>query len=166
MFPDFTTNTRMSPYTVFYLNIGLIVVVLGAILLIQPKLDKDAGWTGLRVRPAYAGGTPVVEEVVPGSPAWNVGIVPGDTVVSFNDVTVRDVKTLQRLVKDSYVNQLVRIVVERNGKQLVADTRIAERPQNIESLVSPPISIVAGTAPPHADRGLCINCHNIMPPAR
>ncbi len=53
------------------------------------------------------------------------------------------VNALKQLTNDSYVNELVRIFVERQGRVVVADTRIAEKPANV-SVLPPVTSIMQG----------------------
>lgn len=145
-----------------YLALALTALILVVVLLVQPKLRKGDGWLGITVQWDSAAGKLVIGEVIAGSPAYDVGMLSGDAILSYGDVGVSDINTLKQLIHDSYVNELVRIIIERNGRRLVAGTRIAERPK--EARISPPIfSIAQGASPPHADRGLCVRCHTIIP---
>ena len=153
---------RLSKHFVLYIALGLIVLVLLSIMLVKPRLEKHTGWVGMKVKQELSTGTLVVCEVLPGSPAEQIGVKVGDHVLSCHGIAVSDVGTLRNLLDDSYINQLVRLILDRNGKRLVADIRVAKRPKGIV-LPNLPITIPQGSKAPHADRGLCVNCHNIRP---
>ena len=154
---------EISRYGVLYLTLVFIALVLATILLVKPRLEKHKGWVGIRVHREPASGTLVIDEVIQPSPAYRVGMQVGDRVLSYNGIAVSDVNTLKQLIDDSYINQLVRIILERSGQRLVADTRIGERPGHLTFLPLT-ITIVQGAAAPHGDRGPCLKCHNIQPP--
>ena len=124
----FVRKLELRRYGVLYLTPILIALVLALILIVAPKLKKHTGWIGVAVRQDATAGTLVIDDVVPNSPAHDVGMLPGDKILSYNGVAVSDVDTLRLLIHDCYINQLARIIIERNGRRLVADTRIAERP--------------------------------------
>ena len=124
----FVRKLELRRYGVLYLTPILIALVLTLILIVAPKLKKHTGWVGVQVRQDTQAGALVIDDVVPNSPAYDVGMLPGDKILSYNGVAVSDVDTLKRLIGDSYIRQSVRIVLDRNGRRLVADTRIAERP--------------------------------------
>jgi len=147
-------------YGMLYLILVLIVVVLATVLIVKPRLQKHEGWVGIKVHQDPANGTLVIDEVIRRSPAYQVGMHPGDRVLSYAGIAVSDLNTLKQLIGDSYVNQLVRIIIERNGRLLVADTRISKRP-DLPSFS--PATITQGSVAPHEDRGPCLNCHNIRP---
>ena len=50
----------------------------------------------------------VVKEVMPGSIAQEMGIEPGDVLLSVNDNEIEDVFDYRYLMKDEYVEVLVR----------------------------------------------------------
>jgi membrane-associated protease RseP (regulator of RpoE activity) len=161
--PKLLRRMRTRRYGVLYVTMTLLLLIIIMFLATRPRLQRRHGWIGIRVQP-HARGALVISEVVPGSPAYDVGILPGDAILSYHGVAVPDVNTLKLLIVDTYVNQEVRIIVERNGKRLVADTRIAHRPTDVAILpVGIPIS--QGSVARHEDRGLCINCHSLYPPA-
>ena len=120
-----------------YTTLLLIVVMLGIVLIVKPQLDKGSGWLGVTVHQDPFRGMLIANDVVPSSPAHDVGILPGDIILSYKGQAVCDINTLKILIRDSYINELVRIIIERNGKRLIADTRIAKKPDNVSIL--PPI---------------------------
>ena len=156
-------NTRIAAHVMLYATFALIAVVVAAILIVKPRLDRGDNWVGVRVQPDPASGMLVIEEVIPGSPADNVGMLPGDRILCYCGYPVSDANTLKQLIADSYVGQEARFVLDRNGQRLVADTRIAARPADV-TIPPPVISIIQGATPPHKPRGACLNCHNIVPP--
>ncbi|HIJ66035.1 MAG TPA: PDZ domain-containing protein [Candidatus Hydrogenedentes bacterium] len=158
-------KVELNRYGLLYLTLILTAVLVTVILVVKPRLEKANGWVGVVVRGHPASGTLVVEQVAPNSPAYDVGILAGDRILSYEGIAVSDINTFKMLVRDSYINELVRLIVERHGVRLVADTRIAEKPKRM-TILPPIIPIAQGASPPHNDRGLCINCHTLVPPAR
>ncbi|HUT25975.1 MAG TPA: PDZ domain-containing protein [Sumerlaeia bacterium] len=157
-----TLRDNLRRYAVLYSASALVLVVLAAILVVAPKLRRGDGWIGINARQDPARGAVVVTGVVTGSPAYDVGMLAGDRILSYDGFAIAGINALKRLIEDSYINQLVRIIIERQGVWLVADTRIAERPDDA-SIVPPVIPIAQGATPPHENRGLCIECHTIIP---
>jgi membrane-associated protease RseP (regulator of RpoE activity) len=150
-------------FAVLYITLVLIVIVLGVILFVTPTLQKHKGWIGIQVRQDTTSATLIVDKVLPGSPAEQVGILVGDRILSYDGIPVSDIDTFKELIRGSYIRQLVRIIIERNGARLVADTRIAHSPKN-GAVLPPIIPIVQGVPRPHPDRGVCTNCHTLVPP--
>jgi len=153
---------QIGNYGLLYLTLVLLAVILVVILVVKPRLEKHTGWIGIEVKPDPLTGALVIERVVPGSPAEAVGMLAGDKVLSYDGFAVSDIATLKELIDDSYINQLVRIYIERNGRRLVADTRVAKRPHDLR-ILPPTIMIPQGAIPPHKNRGLCVSCHTIRP---
>ncbi len=150
---------------VLYLAIAVCIVVVAAVLFVRPALRKGDGWIGVKAHWNAASGTVVVGEVIPNSPAYDVGALPGDGILSYDGTAVSDINTLKHLIRNSYIRQVVRIVLDRNGVKLVADTRIAQRPDDV-TILPPIIPIRQGSTPPHKNQGLCIDCHTVVPPNR
>lgn len=148
--------------SIYLVMIGLLTVLV-LVAAVEPKLRKNEGWLGITVSPNQTG-LLCVTGVAVGSPAENVGIKPGDSILSYNGVEVHEIGALKQMIRESYLNQLSRVVIVRNGRRLVADTRIARKPDGVR--IPPPVlSIPQGAQPIHKDRGLCVKCHNILPPA-
>jgi membrane-associated protease RseP (regulator of RpoE activity) len=152
----------IGKYASIYLVLAGLVAVLVLIAAVEPKLRKHEGWLGIAVQRDAAGALRVTGVAV-GSPAEDVGIKPGDAILSYNGVDVYEVNALKNMIEESYLNQLSRLMIERKGRKLVADTRVCPRPAGVK--IPPPVlSIPQGARPPHEDRGLCVQCHNIIPP--
>ena len=156
---------RMKRHAVVSLALAVIALILVTVIFIKPRIEKGIGWLGVKVRQDAARGALVVSDVVAGSPADDVGMLRGDAILSYEGIAVADINTLKLLIRDSYINEVVRIILERNGVRLVANTRIAKRPGHA-NVLPPILSIAQGTPPPHEDRGLCVDCHTIVPPKK
>ena len=153
---------EMNRYIIVVLTLVAVVLIMVAVTFVRPRLEKGTGWLGVTVRQDPTRGVLIIKEVIAGSPAHDVGILKGDVILSYKSIAVSDTNTLKLLVRDSYVNEVVRIILERKSMRLVANTRIAKRPKHAP--ISPPaLSIVQGTSPRHEDRGLCTRCHTIIP---
>ncbi len=162
-FDDLRALVSLGRFAVLYVTILLVVVVLGVILFVQPTLLRHKGWVGIQVRHDINSSTLVIEQVLPDSPAELVGLQPGDKVLAYNGTPVTDISILKELIRGSYIRQLVRIAIERNGKAMYADVRIVHIPENV-TVLPPIVPIYQGTPRPHPDRGTCTDCHTLLPP--
>jgi len=160
-------NQKCAPgrFAVAYITLTAIAIVIMMILFVAPTLQKRDGWIGVEVRQDATSATLVANKVLPGSPAEAVGIAAGDKLLSYNGKPISDINTLKQLIRNSYIRQSVRIILDRNGTRLVADTRIAKKPTDV-TVLPPVIPIMAGTPCPHVNRGLCINCHTLVPASK
>lgn len=153
---------KNNRYIIVILTLVAIFLIVVAVIFIRPSLEKGSGWLGVTVWQDPTRGALVVKDIVAGSPAYNVGMLKGDAILSYKGIAVTDANTLKLLIRDSYVNEVVRIILDRNRVRLVTNTRIAKRPDDVR--ISPPIiAIVQGTPSPHGDRGPCTRCHTIIP---
>lgn len=71
----------------------------------------------------------IIEYVVPGSPADEAGIQPGDVITSFNNRQVSDGFDLRNRVAETNVGEPVRIGFFRNGKAMETTARLAPLPE-------------------------------------
>jgi predicted metalloprotease with PDZ domain len=156
---------KIRRYAIVSLALVVTALILITVIFIRPSIEKGAGWLGVKARQDPARGALVISDVVAGSPAYDVGMLKGDAILSYEGIAVADINTLKLLIRDSYINEVVRIILERNGVRLVANTRIAKRPGHA-NVLPPILSIAQGTPPPHEDRGLCVDCHTIVPPKK
>ncbi len=66
----------------------------------------------------------IVGDVVPGSPASNGGLLPGDRIVSVNGEEVNSFESLKFKVMLSNAGEVLELVVERDGRLLEPNLRI------------------------------------------
>jgi serine protease Do len=72
-----------------------------------------------------------VKDVVAGSPADIVGIVPSDVIVSYNNKHIKDLSQLLYMIRNSSVGSSVDILVLRNEKHIKFKPTIKELPNGI-----------------------------------
>jgi len=98
---------------------------LAALLL--GVLVSSQGWLGIALDPKEP--HPTVIEVIPGSPAEQAGLRPGDSIVS---VGGRPTLTLDQLISaigDLSAGDRVTIVVSRGRKRIDLSAKLGVRPQ-------------------------------------
>src|SRR5216110_711148 len=79
-----------------------------------------------------------VADVMPGSPAEQAGLQPGDVIRKFDGREVKNFPGLRTLVAQTQLNKQVELEIVRNGKPLKVTTQIKEQPIDYESArVSP-----------------------------
>jgi serine protease Do len=80
----------------------------------------------------------VVEEVMPGSPAAQAQLQPGDVIRKFNGHDVNNIVSLRNMVGQAELDKNVELGIVRDGKPLKVTTQIKEQPQDYQtSNVSP-----------------------------
>ena len=80
----------------------------------------------------------VVDQVMPGSPAAQAKLQPGDVVRKFNGRDVQNITALRKMVGQTELDKNVELEVLRDGKPLKVTTQIKEQPQDYQtSTVSP-----------------------------
>jgi serine protease Do len=111
-------------------------------LLKQGRIIR--GYLGIQMRALQPGedGTETegvtVAEVVPGSPAGQAGVQPGDVIRKFDGRDVKNFSALRTLVAQTQLNKQVELEIVRNGKPLKVTTQIKEQPIDYQSArVSP-----------------------------
>jgi serine protease Do len=75
----------------------------------------------------------VVDQVMPGSPAAQAQLQPGDVVRKFNGRDVQNITTLRKMVGQSELDKNVELEVLRDGKPLNVTTQIKEQPQDYQT---------------------------------
>jgi serine protease Do len=111
-------------------------------LLKQGRIIR--GYLGIQTRAlqpddtsAETDGVPVAG-VMPGSPAAQAGVQPGDLIRKFDGRDVKNFGALRTLVAQTQLNKQVELEIVRNGQPLKVTTQIKEQPINYESArVSP-----------------------------
>jgi serine protease Do len=79
-----------------------------------------------------------VAEVMPGSPAAQAGVQPGDIIRKFDGHDVNNFTALRSLVAQTQLNKQVELEIVRNGKPVKVTTQIKEQPIDFQSAgVSP-----------------------------
>src|SRR5580704_14491902 len=111
-------------------------------LLKQGRIIR--GYLGIQMRALQPGedGTETegvtVAEVVPGSPAAQAGVQPGDVIRKFDGRDVNNFNALRSLVAQTQLNKQVELEIVRNGKPVKVTTQIKEQPIDYQSArVSP-----------------------------
>jgi serine protease Do len=80
----------------------------------------------------------VVEQVMPGSPAAQAQLQPGDIIRKFNGRDVTNMVALKNMVGQTELDKNVELEITRNGKPLKVTTQIKEQPIDYQtSGVSP-----------------------------
>src|SRR5262249_23083312 len=80
----------------------------------------------------------VVEDVMPGSPAAQAQLQPGDIIRKFNGHDVNNIVALRNIVGQAELDKNVELGIVRDGKPLNVTTQIKEMPQDYQaSSVSP-----------------------------
>jgi S1-C subfamily serine protease len=110
-------------------------------VLEQLKSGKDVerGYLGVHIMPLKpelaralkadaAPGTPVVAEVMPGTPADKAGIEPYDIITQIGGRKVKSTADLMRAVLEVPVGQKVKAEVLRGGKPMTFDVPVTKRP--------------------------------------
>jgi serine protease Do len=75
----------------------------------------------------------VVDQVVPGSPAAQAQLQPGDVIRKFNGHDVKTIGTLRSIVAQTELNKNVDLEIVRDGKPLKVTTQIKEQPQDYQT---------------------------------
>src|SRR5881392_863402 len=75
----------------------------------------------------------IVEEVMPGSPAAQAQLQPGDVIRKFNGREVKNISALRNMVAQTELNKNVELEIARAGKPLKVTTQIKEQPVDYQS---------------------------------
>jgi serine protease Do len=111
-------------------------------LLKQGRIIR--GYLGIQMRALQPGedGTETegvtVAEVVPGSPAAQAGVQPGDVIRKFDGRDVNNFNALRSLVAQTQLNKQVELEIVRNGKPVKVTTQIKEQPIDFQSAGASP----------------------------
>src|SRR5437588_4658424 len=79
-----------------------------------------------------------VAEVMPGSPAAQAGVQPGDVIRKFDGREVKNFTALRTFVAQTPLNKQVELDIVRAGKQVKMTTQIKEQPIDYQTSVVPP----------------------------
>jgi len=75
----------------------------------------------------------IVEEVMPGSPAAQARLQPGDVIRKFNGRDVKNIYALRSVLAQAELNKNVELEIVRAGKPLKVTTQIKEQPVDYET---------------------------------
>ena len=75
----------------------------------------------------------IVSEVFPGAPADLAGIKPKDIILSVNGKAIDSAKQLTGMIAATRVGDTIQIKINRNGKPLMIDVKLAKIPAKISS---------------------------------
>jgi serine protease Do len=101
-------------------------------LLKQGRIIR--GYLGIQMRTLPGGQTDqdsdgiVVEDVIPGSPAGEAQIQPGDIIRKFDGREVKSFPALRSMVSQVELNKKVQLEIVRAGKPMTVSTEIKEQP--------------------------------------
>jgi serine protease Do len=79
-----------------------------------------------------------IDQVIPGSPAAQAQLQPGDVIRKFNGHDVENMVTLRNMVGQTELNKNVELELVRDGRPLKVTTQIKEEPQDLQSSSSSP----------------------------
>ena len=106
-------------------------------LLKQGRIIR--GYLGIQTRPLQPDESSsdtdgvTVADVMPGSPAAQAGVQPGDVIQKFDGRDVKNFSALRTFVAQTPLNKEVDLEVLRNGKPLKVKTQIKEQPIDYQS---------------------------------
>ncbi len=80
----------------------------------------------------------VVNAVLPGSPAAEANLKPGDIIQKFDGHDVKSFPELRTLVAQAELNRKIELQIVRNGKTMKVDTQIKEQPVDFRAAVRSP----------------------------
>jgi len=90
----------------------------------------------------------IISSVLPGAPAADAGIVPGDVVLSYDNKNFSDIRALGRMIATSQIGTPVSITVWRDGKEQKLTATIEKWPDEMPAKDSakaeaPPARVVS-----------------------
>jgi serine protease Do len=106
-------------------------------LLKQGRIIR--GYLGIQTRALQSDDTSsdtdgvTVAEVMPGSPAAQAGVQPGDVIRKFDGRDVKNFTALRMFVAQTQLNKQVELEIMRNGNPLKVTTQIKEQPIDYQS---------------------------------
>ncbi len=95
---------------------------------------KAKGWVGVELN-RQQDGTLIITRVVPDSPAAAAGLKKSDRIVALNGVpyATQDTAALERAYKTMVPAKTITYTVDRQGRQLDLDIRLAHLPERIRA---------------------------------
>jgi serine protease Do len=127
---------------------------------IQSVNDEIADTLGLKGKARGA----LVAAVQDGAPAKTAGILPGDIVLNFDGHDVADMHHLPRIVAETPIDKVVKVVVWRARKAVTLNVKIGELKENVTVAAAPKESPAAPAPPGTKILGLTVA--NLTPELR
>ena len=92
------------------------------------------GWVGIELDHQEDGAL-LIERVVPGSPAQDAGLRPGDRITALNDVSYlsADRRSLKEAYKAMVAGSTITYTIERAGEELRVDVLLAHLPDALKA---------------------------------
>ena len=114
-------------------NVGVgFAVPSNTVRSVVADLEDDGrvrrAYVGVSTGPAQQGTGALVREVVPGGPAADGGLRPGDVIVKIADTAIAGPDDVSEAVLASKPGETVRVEIRRGGDERVLDVRLADRP--------------------------------------
>lgn len=107
-------------------------IPINAVKAALPQLKNsghvERGYIGIAIQPRPGDGAPMIAQVTPGEPAARAGLRPRDIVKSIDGRAISTPDELVSAVTALPVGKTVRTEIERAGKTIEAELRIAPRP--------------------------------------
>jgi len=122
-------TTVISPVPRLDVTILLVSQMLNsANKIIKAGGDIQTGWLGVYPAPQAESGTGItIAEVTKDSPASKAGLLPGDTMVKWNGVEIRDRLKFMQVVQNTPIGSKAIIELRREGKPVTAAAVIEGR---------------------------------------
>jgi serine protease Do len=122
-------STVLSPVPRLDVTILLVSQMLNsANKIIKAGGDIQTGWLGVVPAPQAGSGSGVtIAEVAKDSPASKAGLLPGDTMVKWNGVQIRDFLQSMQVVQNTPIGSKAVIELRREGRPVIATAVIEAR---------------------------------------
>ncbi len=120
---------ELTKYTGIVDHDEYVVVPIGSLLpRIAQVVDKSAGWIGLSITEnPQQRGVFQISQIQEDSPASQAGIQVGDEIVSFNEREVKSISEIWSQIKNSSVDDQIKLKVKRGNETIQTNIKFAPR---------------------------------------
>jgi putative serine protease PepD len=117
-------------------NVGIgFAVPSNTVRTVVPRLEKGGvikrAYLGISSRPSVVGSGALVEAVVPGGPAEDGGIAPGDVVVNVGGKEILAPEDISTAIESRTPGDDVPVEVQRGGATQTLHIKLGTRPDNV-----------------------------------